>query len=276
MTAGSSDCILSNLQSLIQIGGEMARFNQHNPHHQHDVLRHCMYSYYYCVEFCCPVEVKLAALFHDIGKLSCYHVDCNGHMHFYEEEPHGDGIIIRRHERVGANNTLLWSLVRGLGIDNITVDRAKWYVLHHGDTLAPTKKALRRFMNKIIQDACDHKIDCMLKESVWNVTKNLIRLQIADCMAKNDNPCQKDIDELKKCLALVVEMYEEATQQLHLSDLKVTGKDVMLEMGLKEGPKVGKVLNNLFERVKSGELENTKEELVHAMNQLYIEGFTND
>ena len=48
-----------------------------------------------------------------------------------------------------------------------------------------------------------------------------------------------------------------------VKDLKVTGDDIM-DLGCPKGPEVGRVLDELFEKHVSGEIMNSREELLKA------------
>lgn len=271
----NDESIINSLECLAFFFERMAKHEQHNSHHQFDVLLHCRLTYMEASLMDLPVEVKLAALFHDLSKIYCYHVDSEGVYHYYKEVETENGIKKIRHEEESANLEGIWLVLKGLGLEDTTIQRARWYIRHHGDTIAPTKKALRRIMNKIIDEAIENKLECFMKENVWNIIKNLIKLQIADCKSKTVEPYEKDIDELRMCLRLLNEMSEE-NSKLHIQDLQITGTEIMSQMRLKEGPKVGKVLRYLFEMVKEGTLENTREALQQVVDQLYIDGYAKD
>jgi tRNA nucleotidyltransferase (CCA-adding enzyme) len=51
------------------------------------------------------------------------------------------------------------------------------------------------------------------------------------------------------------------------TDLKIDGNDVMKELNLKPGRKVGEILKNLFEQVVDGKLKNEKKTLLKELKQ---------
>ena len=51
-----------------------------------------------------------------------------------------------------------------------------------------------------------------------------------------------------------------------MRDLKIDGNDVMKKLNLKPGPEVGKILNDLFDKVVEKKVENEKESLLKALN----------
>ena len=56
-------------------------------------------------------------------------------------------------------------------------------------------------------------------------------------------------------------------QPLTVSDLKIDGHDVMKELKLKPGPKIGEILNQLFEEVMEDSSKNTREYLLQRIKQ---------
>ena len=267
----SADSLLVDLELLGFLFGKMAETDQKNPHHNFDVLRHCRYCFVSCYSMMLPAEVKLAGLFHDIGKINCYHFDSDGVQHFYRMEETEDGVKKIRHEDVGADHEGLWMVMKDIGFDKTTIERAKWYIRHHGDTIAPTKKAIKRYLNKIIDESIEQKMDFFLGTSAYIVLENLIKLKIADCESKSDEKDTKETDELKNCLILLREIEEEKTQ-LKVQDLLIDGNDVKSELRIKDGPMVGKVLDYILDKVLGGEIENERETLLDYLNHLFIHG----
>ncbi len=54
-------------------------------------------------------------------------------------------------------------------------------------------------------------------------------------------------------------------QPFSVTDLKISGHDVMEELDLEPGPKVGQVLNALFEKVKEDKDKNNREYLIKQL-----------
>jgi hypothetical protein len=53
-----------------------------------------------------------------------------------------------------------------------------------------------------------------------------------------------------------------------LRDLAINGNDVMRELGIASGPEVGRVLNELFERVTEDPKLNTRERLLELAREV--------
>ena len=55
------------------------------------------------------------------------------------------------------------------------------------------------------------------------------------------------------------------TQSLAVVNLKINGNDVMKELDLKSGPKVGEILEKLFEEVVEKKVENERDTLLKRL-----------
>jgi len=114
----------------------LAGFDQHNEHHCYDVWEHTVQ----CVLHT-PVDpiLRLAALFHDIGKPRCFHLDENGVGHSYG------------HARVSAD--MARDILTGLGCDSATVDRVWLLIDRHDMQIELQYKYVRRAMLRLGADA---------------------------------------------------------------------------------------------------------------------------
>jgi hypothetical protein len=63
-------------------------------------------------------------------------------------------------------------------------------------------------------------------------------------------------------------LIEVQKQPFTVRDLKITGIDVMKELNLKPGPKVGKVIEKLFQEVENKNLENDKRKLISKLKKM--------
>lgn len=133
------DCLRDNIKEVLEIIPEfkqMKNFNQQNPHHVHDLLDHTIFA----VEMVGknkPIYLKLAALFHDYGKLFTKEVDKYGVAHYYG------------HPKISAEKTE--KLLVELGYDEMTITKVIALVEHHERQWDenPTRKQVRRFINKL-------------------------------------------------------------------------------------------------------------------------------
>src|SRR5690606_1133424 len=54
-----------------------------------------------------------------------------------------------------------------------------------------------------------------------------------------------------------------------IKDLKIDGADVMRELNLKPGPKVGEILNKIFEEVDEGRIQNERDTLLNKIQSMH-------
>jgi tRNA nucleotidyltransferase (CCA-adding enzyme) len=59
-----------------------------------------------------------------------------------------------------------------------------------------------------------------------------------------------------------------AASAFSLKDLAIDGNDVMAELGIPPGPRVGQILNELFERVTDDPQLNTREHLLELAREI--------
>ena len=156
--------------------------------------------------------VRLAALVHDIGKPA---TAADGH--FY------------RHEVVGAE--LARAFLDRLHVPRSTADRVVHLVRHHMFRYEPTwsDAAVRRFLAKVGPDAI----------------VDLFALREAD---NEGSGVPRDTDGLTELRARI-DAELAAGPILDRSALAIDGSDLMTELGLSEGPALGRILAALFERV---------------------------
>ena len=156
--------------------------------------------------------VRLAALLHDIGKPASA-----GDGHFYH------------HEVVGAE--LADALLDRLRVPTSTRQRVVHLVRQHMFRYQPTwgDAAVRRFLAKIGPDAIEQ----------------LFMLREADNVGSGVARDAEDLGELRTRVAAELA----AGPILDRSALAVDGSDLMAELGLAEGPDLGRILADLFDRV---------------------------
>jgi tRNA nucleotidyltransferase (CCA-adding enzyme) len=157
-------------------------------------------------------EVRLAALLHDLGKPA---TAADGH--FY------------RHEVVGA--TAAEAFLERLRAPRATTDRVVHLVRQHMFRYEPGwgDAAVRRFLAKVGPAAVD----------------DLFALREADNVGSGLPPEAEDLAELRGRIDVEIAR----GPLLDRSALVIDGTDLMRELGLAEGPSLGRLLDALFERV---------------------------
>lgn len=206
-------------------------FQQNNPYHCYDVYEHILHV----VENIPPErELRLAALFHDIGKPRCYTED-RGRGHFYH------------HEQVSADMTR--TIMKRLRYDRKTSETVTQLVEVHGRVFNRTKKYARRQLSQLGEEQ----------------TLRLIALERADVQSQAPEYRReriRHIDEFHR----IVEQVAEEEGAFKVTDLAVKGTD-LLALGIPQGPGIGEVLDSLFLRVLEEELPNRREKLLQAVRE---------
>jgi tRNA nucleotidyltransferase (CCA-adding enzyme) len=156
--------------------------------------------------------VRLAALVHDIGKPA---TAADGH--FYG------------HEREGTD--LARAFLERLRYPKPVVERVATLVRQHmfAYEASWTDAALRRFIAKVGRDTLD----------------DLFALRAADNVGSGVAPDGSGLGELRRRVAEQLD----ADVALERGDLAVNGDDLMAELGLQRGPAIGRILDQLLERV---------------------------
>jgi putative nucleotidyltransferase with HDIG domain len=161
-----------------------------------------------------PVDrpvVRLAALLHDIGKPATM---ADGHF--------------LQHDAVGAD--LAAKLLDRLRTPRPVAERVVHLVRHHMFTYDPGwgDAGVRRFIKRIGRDALE----------------SLFALREADNVGSGQLPDGHELDELRRR----VRQQLAGDVVLERGDLAVDGNDLIAELGLAQGPTLGRILDELLER----------------------------
>ncbi len=187
-------------------------FNQHNPHHDKDVFDHSL-----CVLDKVPpiISLRLAALFHDIGKPHCLTFDDNI-GHFYG------------HDKLGVDITK--GILTRLKSPNETINKVSVLIYDHmsqHNEMGP--KGLKRQIARV---------------GIENIF-NLLDLQKADriCSSDRDNNIDFLIEREKEIKSIIE--YKEPYEK---SQLVMDGNDI-INLGYKQGKVIGQILEYLLDIV---------------------------
>lgn len=174
--------------------------------------------------------LRLAALFHDVGKPDCRSTDEKGIDHFYG------------HAEAGADEVK--KILRRLKSDNTTIDTVARLVRWHTYPFAAEERPLRRAMHKIGGD----------------LFPLLFELRRADLEAHAEPYRTEGPNELQEVWQVYtgIKQREECTS---LKDLAVNGSD-LIGAGFAPGKELGEVLNRLLLLVLEEPQKNTREELL--------------
>lgn len=199
-------------------------------HHIYDVGNHLLMSLKNCKSKD-PVT-RFGTLIHDIGKPQTYKKLPTGVITFYNHEMVSTKIAENIAERLRFSNKEKDKLIKLVRWHQFTVD--------------------------------EHQTDSAIRRTLKNVglenMEDMLALRVADRLGGGARETSWRLEEFKKRLI------EVQKQPFSINDLKIDGNDVMKKLNLKPGPEVGKILNDLFEKVVNKEIENEKETLLATLS----------
>ena len=210
-------------------------FPQNNPYHKYTVYGHIVDALSKCESN--DLITRLAIFFHDIGKPYCYQDDQDGTRHF------------KGHAKVGADMTD--SIMRRLRFDNKTRENVVQLIFYHDSTIEPTKKSVRRWLNKIGKEQF----------------VRLLEIRRCDILGQNPGYAEERLNKLNE-IKKVFDCVQEEKLCFSLKDLTIDGKDVMQYMLMGECKAVGYWLNVILKKVMNGELNNNREDLISWMTSV--------
>jgi putative nucleotidyltransferase with HDIG domain len=198
-------------------------------HHIYDVGNHLLMSLKNCKSQ--NPLVRFATLIHDIGKPQTYRKAETGVITFYNHEMVSSKIAENIADRLRFSNEEKERLITLVRWHQFTVDERQ------------TDSAIRRFIRNVGKENINDMLD----------------LRTGDRLGGGAAETSWRLEEFKKRLI------EVQKQPFSIKDLKIDGNDVMKTLNLKPGPKVGEVLEKLFEEVVNKEIENSKEALLSRL-----------
>lgn len=210
-----------------------------NRYHLHDIYYHSLYS--------CDaaqnndIPLRLAALFHDIGKVATKRAGEDENATFYN------------HEVVGAKMTR--KIMKRMKYSNEDCDKVNnliiGHMFHYTDDWSDG--AVRRFMRKTGTENID----------------DLIKLRLADRRGNGSRDgLPAPIIKLTERIAKVIDDENAIT----VKDLKVNGHILMEHFKLRPGPVIGKILNELLEQVLDDPDKNDPEILLSMSKDILETG----
>ncbi|MCJ7805421.1 HD domain-containing protein [Patescibacteria group bacterium] len=201
-------------------------------HHIYDVGEHLLISLKNCKS---PDPlVRFATLIHDIGKPATYKKLTNGTITFYNHEVISTKIAENISDRLKFPNKERERLITLVRWHQFTVDERQ------------TDSAIRRFIRNVSKENLE----------------DMLALRVADRLGGGAAETSWRLEEFKKRL---IEVQKEP---FSVRDLKIDGNDVMKVLRLGSGPRVGEILNKLFEEVVEKKLDNTKEALLERLKEI--------
>jgi len=206
---------------------KMMHTEQETPHHQYNVGVHTIYA---LQNIEANKVLRLAILFHDMGKPKMKTIDQEGIAHF------------KGHALVGERITK--QVLRRLKFDNDTIQTVAKLVLYHDYRIPAQAPIVRKAMNKIGVD----------------LFPLYLMLQRADTSAKSEYLREEKILAIEQVEKLYIQIIE-SKQCIVLKDLAISGKD-LLEIGIPQGARIGEILQTLLNEVLEYPERNQKKILI--------------
>ena len=209
-----------------------------NQAHAFDVWEHILRSLQHAADKKWPLEIRLAALFHDISKPETRRASPETKWTFYGHEVVGSRVTAKILERLK---------FPAKTIEKVT-KLVRWHMFF-SDTEQITPSAVRRLIAKVGQ------------ENVWD----LMNLRICDRVGTGrpkENPYR-----LRKYKAMLEEVMRDPVS---VGMLKIDGNKVIKVTQTTPGPKIGQILHGLLEEVLENPKLNTEEYLEKRAKELAL------
>ena len=221
--------------------GPAVGFDQESRYHDLTVDEHTFAVVQAAADQGYSLPVRLAALFHDLGKPHAAWRGRDGRLHYYAKP----GYAEHGHDQVGAE--LAAAALLRLRYPNKLRQRVVRIVRHHmfqpgkGDALR-ARRFLRRNGDEIAFDLIDHKH--------------------ADLLGKRGTGGEPPpLGEIAALLRFRKVVEQERSSPHRLRDLAIDGND-LIELGFEPGPQLGRILHELLDAVVEEPARNTRDQLL--------------
>jgi putative nucleotidyltransferase with HDIG domain len=180
--------------------------------------------------------VRFAALIHDVGKPDTFDTQEDGNVTFYAHDVVGARIAKKIGER--------------LKLSRKEIDKLEILVRYHMFTVTEeqTDAAIRRFIKNIGLENIDDMIAVRIADRLGGGTETAVSWRM---------------EEFRKRIDQVLE------KPFSISDLKITGTDIMESTGLKPSREVGNILQKLFNEVLEDNSKNNREYLLQRVKEIH-------
>lgn len=204
---------------------EMVGVEQNKEAHKYDVWEHSLRALQHSADKNFPLEVRLAALFHDIAKPSTKRVGKGGKTTFFG------------HEVVGANVTreTLENLKFSREITDKVTKLVRWHMFF-ADPEQITLTAVRRMIVRVGED------------NIWDL------MNVRKCDRIGTGTPKEEPFRFRKYQSMIEEALRDP---ISVKMLKIDGEILMKEVDVPEGPKIGQILFALFDEVLEDPQKNT-------------------
>jgi poly(A) polymerase/tRNA nucleotidyltransferase (CCA-adding enzyme) len=220
---------------------------EQNKHHIYTVFEHNVRSLQYSVAKGFPLDLRLASLLHDVGKPKAreWKNDPRGEKTF---RGHKGDWTFYQHQYIGERMTL--EIMDRLRFPKEMTEKAALLVREHMFVYDPeivTLRGVRRLLSRIGPENMD----------------DLMKIREADRIGSGVAKAQPY--RLRYLQAMIEKVKKDPVSP---KMIKVNGQDVMSELKIEPGPKVGTILSALLEEVLDDPKLNTKDHLLKRVKEL--------
>jgi poly(A) polymerase/tRNA nucleotidyltransferase (CCA-adding enzyme) len=217
---------------------------EQNEFHLYDVYYHLLNS---CDNAVPMLDIRMGALFHDIGKPRSKR----------KKDTEGDtNNTFYGHEIIGAR--MFKKIMKRFDYDNEFVDKVghliRFHMFHYTDEW--TNNAVRRFIRSVGED----------------LLKDLFLLREADRLGsgKKSDTCD-EIEAFKERIE-EIRVQDKAPK---VTDLEISGNDIINRYDIKPGPIIGEILRYLLQKTVEDPELNERETLLKLLDQYYQNNISN-
>lgn len=206
---------------------KMMETSQNHPHHMYSVGEHSIKAMENIED---DKYLRLAMLFHDIGKPLVKVTDEEGIDHF--------------HGHAGVSKQIATAVLKRLKFDNNTIKIVSKLSYYHDLNINTDQKSVRRAINEVGED----------------IFPLLLKVKKADILAQSEYKREEKLSKLNK----LNEIYNAIIANgdcLNLKDLAINGSD-LIDIGYPMGSALGKELNRLLQNVLEDPSLNEKDQLL--------------
>ncbi len=204
--------------------------------HKYDVYNHLLKTLQHSADKDWEFHVRLSCLFHDIGKPKTRKWAKKGDYSFYGHDVVGAKIA----EKSLSNLSFSKDIIKKVSL------LVRWHMFF-SDTEQITLSAVRRILRNVGKD----------------LIQDLIKVRIADRVGTG-RPKEQPY-RLRKYQSMIDEVMSDPVS---VGMLKIDGNDIIKELNIKPGPKMGLLLHALLEEVLEDPKLNTKKYLLNKCKEL--------
>ncbi|MBN1755617.1 HD domain-containing protein [bacterium] len=203
--------------------------------HLHDVFYHSLKT----VDFAPPdLVIRLAALFHDVGKPARKFIPEDGRARFYGHQQLSENMARKR--------------LNILKFPKNTITQVVTLIRNHMFTHKVTPKGIRRLISRVGED----------------LIPMLFQLRYADMKAQDPRLSLKEDQEFEEKVNKVIF----SKPPLTVTDLDINGYQIMDTFGLPQGKLIGQIYKHLLDKVLEDPENNKRDKLLEYV-KIFLDSF---